>query len=70
MAKQISELSWEKRILVISYEKQDDQLFIKTKKFISDYKCEIENRNLEIIFYYYVFKKIDTKVDILSIKCL
>ena len=51
MAKQISELSWEKRLLVVSYEKLNDQIFIKTKKFISDKKCEIEDRNLEIIFY-------------------
>ena len=51
MAKQISELGWEKRVLVISYENQNDQIFIKAKKFISDHKCEIEDRNLEIIFY-------------------
>ena len=51
MAKQISELSWEKRLLVISYDEQGDQIFIKSKKFISDNKCEIEDRNLEIIFY-------------------
>ena len=51
MAKQITELSWEKRLLVISYDEQEDQIFIKSKKFISDNKCEIEDRNLEIIFY-------------------
>ena len=51
MAKQISELSWEKRLLVISYNKQDDEIFIISKQFISDNKCEIEDRNLEIIFY-------------------
>ena len=51
MAKQISELGWEKRVLVISYENQNDQIFIKAKKFISDHKCKIEDRNLEIIFY-------------------
>ena len=51
MAKQISELSWEKRLLVISYDEQEDQIFIKSKKFISDNKCEIEDRTLEIIFY-------------------
>ena len=51
MAKQISELNWGKRLLVVSYEKQDDEIFIITKKFISDKKCEIEDRNLEIIFY-------------------
>ena len=32
MAKQISELSWEKRLLIVSYEKQDDQIFTKTKR--------------------------------------
>ena len=51
MAKQISKLSWEKRLLVVSYEMQDDQIFIMSKKFISDNKCKIEDRNLEIIFY-------------------
>ena len=51
MAKQISELNWGKRLLIVSYEKQDDQIFIITKKFITDKKCEIEDRNLEIIFY-------------------
>ena len=51
MAKQISEFSWEKRLLVVSYNKQDDKIFIKSKKFISNNKCEIEDRNLEIIFY-------------------
>ena len=51
MAKQISELNWEKRLIVISYEKQNDGIFTKTKKFISDNKCKIEDRNLEIIFF-------------------
>ena len=51
MAKQISELSWEKRLLVISYEKQDDEIFIMSKKFKSDNKCAIKDRNLEIIFF-------------------
>ena len=50
MAKQISELNWKKRLLVISYEKQNDQIFTKTKKFIFDNKCEIEDRKLEVIF--------------------
>ena len=51
MGKQISELIQEKRLLVVSYEKEEDEIFIITKKFISDKKCEIEDRNLEIIFY-------------------
>ena len=44
-------MSWKKRLFVVSYEKQDDLIFTKTKKFISSNKCEIEDRNLEIIFY-------------------
>ena len=50
MAKQISELNWKKRLLLISYQNDGDQIFIKTTKFISDNKCEIEDRNLEIVF--------------------
>ena len=43
MAKQISELNWKKRLLLISYQNDGDQIFIKTTKFISDNKCEIED---------------------------
>ena len=52
MAKQISELSWQKRLLVISYKNQDDDINLKTKKFMSENKYEIEDRNLEIVFFY------------------
>ena len=58
MAKQISELNWEKRLLVISYKNKYDLVNQKTKKFISENKCEIEDRNLEII-YFYKFKNKD-----------
>ena len=51
MANQITELLWEKRLLIISYENMDDQILTKTEKFIFDNKCEIEDRNLKIIFY-------------------
>ena len=51
MAKQISELNWKKRLLLISYQNDGDQIFIKTTKFISDNKCEIEDRNLQILFF-------------------
>ena len=50
MAKQISIFNWEKRLLIISYANHENLIFTKTKKFISDNKCEIEDRNLEIIF--------------------
>ena len=68
MAKKISELSWEKRLLVVSYEKKDDQIFTKTKKFISDNKCEIEDRNLEIIFYEKFENKDYSKPDFMNNK--
>ncbi len=51
MAKQISELNWKKRLLLISYQNDGDQIFIKTTKFISDNRCEIEDRNLQIVFF-------------------
>ena len=51
MAKKISKLNWEKRILIISYENKNNNLFTKTEKFISDYKCELNDRNLKIIFF-------------------
>ena len=68
MAKQISELSWEKRLLIVSYEKQDDQIFIISKKFISDNKCEIEDRNIEIIFYEKFENKDYSKPDFINNK--
>ena len=51
MSKQISDFNWEKRIIIISYGKQNDELFTKSIKYISDNKCEIDDRNLEIIFF-------------------
>ena len=51
MAKQVSELNWKKRLLVISYQNEDDLVFIQTTKFISNNTCQIVDRNLEIIFF-------------------
>ena len=51
MAKQISELNWKKRLVVVSYKNEDEKIFNKSKKFISDNKCQIEDRNLEILFF-------------------
>ena len=51
MAKKISDFNWEKRIIIISYGKQNDELFTKSIKYISDNKCELDDRNLEIIFF-------------------
>ena len=57
MAGQISELEWKKRLLIISYEKEDDELISKSLNFISKNTCEIDDRNLELIF----FKKFKNK---------
>ena len=51
MAKQISELNWKKRLLLVSYQNEDDLIFNESTKFISDNKCQIDDRNLEIIFF-------------------
>ena len=51
MTQQISDLNWEKRIIIISYKKQSDELFTKSIKYISDNKCGINDRNIEIIFF-------------------
>ena len=51
MPKQISDLNWKKRVLIISYNNQNDELLTKTIKYISDNKCEIDDRNLEVIFF-------------------
>ena len=51
MAKQISELNWKKRLLVISYQNEDNLVFIQTTKFISNNTRQIDDRNLEIIFF-------------------
>ena len=51
MSKQISDLNWKKRVLIISYNNQSDELLTKTIKYISDNKCGIDDRNLEVIFF-------------------
>ena len=51
MAKQISELNWKKRLLLVSYQNENDLIFDQSTKFISNYKCEINKRNLKIIFF-------------------
>ena len=51
MAKQIAELNWKKRLLLVSYQNEDDLIFNQSTKFISNNKCQIDDRNLEIIFF-------------------
>ena len=51
MAKKNLELNWQKRLLIVSYENKEDELFIQTKKFIISNKCKINDRKLEIIYF-------------------
>ena len=46
MAKQISDFNWEKRIVIISFEKKEDQIFLVTQKFVSENKCSINDLSL------------------------
>ena len=50
MAKQISDLNWEKRIVIISFEKKEDKIFLSSQKFVSENKCSINDRNLKFIY--------------------
>ena len=50
MAKQISDLNWEKRIVIISFEKKEDKIFLSTQKFESENECAINDRNLKFIW--------------------
>ena len=61
MAKKISELNWQKRLLIVSFENKEDKLLIKTKKFIISNKCKINDRKLEIIYFEkFLNKKFET----------
>ena len=51
MAKQISDFNWDKRIVIISFEKKEDQIFLFTQKFVSENKCSINDRNLKFIYF-------------------
>lgn len=51
MAKKISELNWQKRLLIVSYENKEDELLIQTKKFIISNNCKINDRKLDIIYF-------------------
>ena len=61
MAKKISELNWQKRLLIVSYENKEDELLIQTKKFIISNNCKIIDRKLEIIYFEkFLNKKFET----------
>ena len=51
VAKQITDLNWEKRIVIVSFERKDDKIFLSSQHFINKNKCSIEDRNLEFIFF-------------------
>ena len=51
VAKQITNLNWEKRIVIVSFERKDDKIFLSSQQFINKNKCSIKDRNLKFIFF-------------------
>ena len=51
MSRELSELNWKKRLLIISYSQNQNQLLSKVNEFIADNKCELEDRNIEKLFH-------------------
>ena len=39
MAKQISDLNWEKRLVIISFEDKKGEIFLSSQKFIQENGC-------------------------------
>ena len=50
-AMEISIYKWSKRLLIVSASSLDDKVLINTKNFLSNHKCEVKDRNLEIIVF-------------------
>ena len=51
LAMDISELEWSKRLLIISAKSHDDKILINSNKFLRESKCQIEDRNIQIIIF-------------------
>jgi len=51
MAKQISDLNWEKRLVIISFEDKKEKIFLSSQKFIQENRCAVDDRNIQFIFF-------------------
>ena len=51
MAKQISDLNWEKRLVIISFEDKRGEIFLSSQKFIQENECAANDRNVQFIFF-------------------
>ena len=51
MAKKISDLNWEKRLVIISFEDKKDKIFLSSQKFIQENRCAVDDRNVQFIFF-------------------
>ena len=51
MAKQISDLNWEKRVVIISFENKKEKIFLSSQKFIQENRCAVDDRNIQFIFF-------------------
>ena len=51
MAKQITDLNWEKRVVIISFENKKEKIFLSSQKFIQENRCAVNDRNIQFIFF-------------------
>ena len=51
MAKQISDLNWEKRVVIISFENKKEKIFLSSQKFLQENRCAVDDRNIQFIFF-------------------
>ena len=51
MAKQITDLNWEKRVVIISFENKKEKIFLSSQKFIQENRCAVDDRNIQFIFF-------------------
>ena len=51
MAKQIFNLNWEKRLVIVSFESKEEKIFVSSQKFIEENRCAINDRNVQFIFF-------------------
>ena len=51
MAKKISDLNWEKRVVIISFENKKEKIFLSSQKFIQENRCAVDDRNVQFIFF-------------------
>ena len=49
--KSLSNYMWENRLLIISFEKGDNEIKNSTNEYIKKNQCQFDDRNLKVIFF-------------------